>query len=225
MEADSVVLPPGNPLRIPGARRLAGPANGSSAGESMGWERLNRDRLAKVLALAASNRDGEALSALRKASGMLNSVGLDLGDLARRGEAEDDGPQGAGAAAPDPAPPPPAGSERRNAEVQLMLRQISDLHGRLARAEAESAFQRAEAQHWHDLTIEAARYVCLLENELLAIRRVLAEDEADTGGAAPKALPVADWPPKAAPAGNALGQRIEQFVAWQQQIMDRARQH
>lgn len=192
----------------------------------MGWERLNRDRLAKVLALAASNRDGEALNALRKASGMLNSVGLDLGDLARRMEEEPPAADGAGMRAAKAAADPVAesGGGGGRGEVQLMLRQISDLHGRLARAEAESAFQRAEAQHWHDLTIEAARYVCLLENELLAIRRALPE-EAGATAARPKAVAMAAWPPQSAPQANALGERIAQFVAWQQQIMERARRH
>lgn len=194
----------------------------------MGWERLNRDRLAKVLALAASNRDGEALNALRKASGMLNSVGLDLGDLARRMEEELPAGAGPGMHAAKTSSDPVAESVRAGGrgEVQLMLRQISDLHGRLARSEAECAFQRAEAQHWHDLTIEAARYVCLLENELLAIRRALPEEAgAEPAATRPKAVAMATWPPRNAPQANALGERIAQFVAWQQQIMERARRH
>ena len=116
----------------------------------MGWERLNRDRLAKVLALAGSDRDGEALAALRKASGMLNTVGLDFGDLAR----SLDQPHAAASIHDTPPPQsrpepsPSKGESGARAEIRVLLQQISDLHGRLARAEAESAFQRAEAQHW-----------------------------------------------------------------------------
>ncbi|MFP5512562.1 MAG: hypothetical protein ACLGJC_05735 [Alphaproteobacteria bacterium] len=43
--------------------------------------KLNTSRLSKVLALAGSNHDGEALSALRKAQGMLKAAGKTLADL------------------------------------------------------------------------------------------------------------------------------------------------
>jgi hypothetical protein len=43
---------------------------------------LNTDRFAKVLALAGSNMDGEALAALRKARVMLADAGLSFIDLA-----------------------------------------------------------------------------------------------------------------------------------------------
>ncbi|MFC3228734.1 hypothetical protein ACFOGJ_15930 [Marinibaculum pumilum] len=199
----------------------------------MGWERLNRDRLAKVLALTGSDRDGEALAALRKANGMLSTVGLNFGDLARRLDepssysphASDD------RAAPEPPPERPSGKGEAGAraEIRVLLHQISELHGRLARAEAESAFQQAEAQHWHDLTIEAARYVCLLEEELFAVRRALeaadrtAEAEPARPGAvlAPAGHHVADPAEReksAASAGGALGERIAQFVAWQKTL-------
>lgn len=189
----------------------------------MGWERLNRERLAKVLALAASNRDGEALSALRKANGMLNTVGLDLGDLARRFD-----PGAAPSPAPEEGPKPAAATqeraerpESRSAEVQMLLRQISELHGRVARAEAESAFQRAEAQHWHDLTIEAARYVCMLEDELFAIRRALESADLEAlkqAAAVLNGAGRADRDRSGAAAGGALGERIAQFAAWQRSL-------
>lgn len=197
----------------------------------MGWERLNRDRLAKILALAASNRDGEALSALRKASGMLNTVGLDLGDLARRFDGD---PEPVRPAAPAASRPPAdaaysGAAERRNGgEVQMLLRQVSELHGRVARAEADSAFQRAEAQHWHDLTIEAARYVCMLEDELFAIRRALEAAGTGTVKDAAEAVNAADRADRdrsAAATGGALGQRIAQFAAWQKSVATKAQPH
>jgi hypothetical protein len=44
---------------------------------------LNTDRFAKVLALAGSNMDGEALSALRKVRSMLAGAGLSFTDVAQ----------------------------------------------------------------------------------------------------------------------------------------------
>ena len=41
---------------------------------------LNRDRFAKVLALAESPSDGEALAAIRKAAAMARAAGLSLGE-------------------------------------------------------------------------------------------------------------------------------------------------
>jgi hypothetical protein len=46
---------------------------------------LDIDRFTKVLALAGSNHDGEALAALRKARSMLASAKLLSGDLAGLG--------------------------------------------------------------------------------------------------------------------------------------------
>lgn len=45
---------------------------------------LNHDRLAKLLALAGSNHDGEATAALRKAGEMLKAAGLSFTDVAER---------------------------------------------------------------------------------------------------------------------------------------------
>ncbi|MEQ8345170.1 MAG: hypothetical protein RIB84_05905 [Sneathiellaceae bacterium] len=189
----------------------------------MGWERLNRDRLGKILALAGSDRDGEALAALRKASGMLNTVGLDFGDLARSLDGDSPFRSPPVAEAPprrQPAEPPPGHAEAgARGEIRVLLQQIAELHGRLARAEADSAFQRSEAQHWHDLTIEAARYVCMLEDELFAIRRALETAEAVAASGDLMTLAEAGDPAErersAAATGGALGERIAQFAAWQ----------
>ncbi|SMF90885.1 hypothetical protein SAMN02982917_0027 [Azospirillum oryzae] len=45
---------------------------------------LDTDRFAKVLALAGSDHDGEALAALRKARGMLQTAGMTFTDVAQR---------------------------------------------------------------------------------------------------------------------------------------------
>ena len=45
---------------------------------------LDAERFAKVLALASSNMDGEALAALRKANAMLQSAGMSFIDIAER---------------------------------------------------------------------------------------------------------------------------------------------
>lgn len=41
---------------------------------------LNRDRFSKVLALAESSNDHEALAAIRRATGMARAAGLSLGE-------------------------------------------------------------------------------------------------------------------------------------------------
>lgn len=189
----------------------------------MGWERLNRDRLGKILALAGSDRDGEALAALRKANGMLHTVGLDFGDLAR--SLDGDRPihrtaaDGGQAKRPPPERPADKAEAGSRGEIRVLLQQISELHGRLARVEADNVFQRSEAQHWHDLTIEAARYVCMLEDELFAIRRALEAAEEVTRSdelvTLAKARDPAERERSAAATGGALGERIAQFAAWQ----------
>src|SRR4051794_41175949 len=45
---------------------------------------LNRDRFLRVLALAESDKDGEALSAIRKAAAMARACGLSLGEAAAK---------------------------------------------------------------------------------------------------------------------------------------------
>ncbi|CCG41820.1 DUF2786 domain-containing protein [Magnetospirillum molischianum] len=45
---------------------------------------LNADKLGKLLALASSDNDAEALAALRKAKGMLGAAGMDFKDVAER---------------------------------------------------------------------------------------------------------------------------------------------
>jgi hypothetical protein len=47
---------------------------------------LNRDRFAKLIALAESDHDGEALAAIRKAAAMARAAGLSLGQAVENGE-------------------------------------------------------------------------------------------------------------------------------------------
>jgi hypothetical protein len=61
---------------------------------------LNSDKLAKLLALASSSNDAEALSALRKASGMLKSAGMSFTDVAAKMKAPAPQPVQTGQPAP-----------------------------------------------------------------------------------------------------------------------------
>ncbi|MBP2291022.1 hypothetical protein [Azospirillum rugosum] len=49
-------------------------------------KKLDTDKLLKVLAMAGSDQDGEALAALRKAQGMLKDAGKTFGDLTVKGQ-------------------------------------------------------------------------------------------------------------------------------------------
>jgi hypothetical protein len=49
---------------------------------------LDRDRFCKVLALAESDQDGEALAAVRKAVSMARAAGMSLGEAVSSGEPE-----------------------------------------------------------------------------------------------------------------------------------------
>lgn len=62
---------------------------------------FNRDRFAKVLALAESDQDGEALAAVRKASEMARAAGMSLGQAVSGGESSAFGFSGNGGLASD----------------------------------------------------------------------------------------------------------------------------
>jgi len=100
---------------------------------------LDLDKLAKVLALADSSSDGEALAALRLARGMLAAAGLEFRDLL----------QGGGRRFPD----------RRIPCLEALIR---DLKGRLEASEAEvEALRRAKLETTQDF----ARQVAALGHE------------------------------------------------------------
>jgi hypothetical protein len=140
----------------------------------MGWHRLDLERLAKVLALASSNRDGEALSALRKAEKMLTAVGLGLADLAETVKRMPwaDGPAEAASSRPvrtsvrtsEPVPRP------ARLEVEMLMRRLTALHEQLNEAARVAAESASEADRWRDIAWDAARYICSLEVELAQLR-------------------------------------------------------
>ncbi len=100
---------------------------------------LDRNKLAKVLALADSSSDGEALAALRRARGMLAEAGLEFRDLLT----------GGGRHFPD----------RRIPYLEALIR---DLKERLAASEAEvEALRRAKLETTQDF----ARQVAALGHE------------------------------------------------------------
>jgi len=135
----------------------------------MSWQRLNLDRLAKVLALASSDRDGEALSALRRAERMLTEVGLGMVDLADTIRRFDPAQPKAIDPAPQKAPEPP------RPDVEELTRRLDALHGQLTEAAAAAAHNASEADRWRDICWDAARYICSLEVELARLRAAAGE--------------------------------------------------
>lgn len=132
----------------------------------MSWQRLNLDRLAKVLALASSDRDGEALSALRKAERMLTDVGLGMVDLAETIRRFDPA-QPRSEPRPQPEPPKP--------DVEVLTKRLEALHDQLNEAAAAAAHNASEADRWRDICWDAARYICSLEVELSRLRAAAGE--------------------------------------------------
>ncbi len=138
----------------------------------MSWQRLNLDRLAKVLALASSDRDGEALSALRRAERMLTEVGLgmvDLADTIRRFDRFDPAQPKAVDPEPRKAPEPP------RPDVEELTKRLDALHDQLTEAAAAAAHNASEADRWRDICWDAARYICSLEVELARLRAAAGE--------------------------------------------------
>ncbi|WP_244433623.1 hypothetical protein [Azospirillum sp. B506] len=94
---------------------------------------MDPDKLAKVLAMAESEHQGEALSALRAARIMLSRAGLSFRDLAERARVPvppaPEPPPAAQASEPAgaPAPPPPP-----DELVRGLRRQVKDLELELA---------------------------------------------------------------------------------------------
>lgn len=135
----------------------------------MGWHRVDLERLAKVLALASSNRDGEALNALRKAEKMLTNVGLGLTDLADsiKRLSWDDAP--AKPTAKSTAQPRPEARPPRP-EIELLMTRLTSLHDQLNEAARVAAVSAVEAERWREIAWDAARHICALEAELTRVR-------------------------------------------------------
>lgn len=121
---------------------------------------MDPDKLAKVLAMAESEHQGEALSALRAARIMLSRAGLSFRDLAERarpGAAFEPHPSSVVPPATPAQPPPP------DQLVQGLRRQVRDLELELAtlrrqldRAAGDLDRHRDEADRWRKLARETA---------------------------------------------------------------------
>lgn len=122
---------------------------------------MDADKLAKVLALAESDHQGEALSALRAARIILSRDGLSFRDLALAMSPATPAP----AARPQPQEPPPPPA-RRPSDESLILglrRQVNDLERenaslarKLERSRGESEHARAETERWRVMAQETA---------------------------------------------------------------------
>lgn len=121
---------------------------------------MDPDKLAKVLAMAESEHQGEALSALRAARIMLSRAGMTFRDLAER--AREDRP------APEPPPtvvtpsapaqPPPPdelvhGLRRQVKDLEL---ELATLRRQLDKAATDLDRHKEEAERWRGLARETA---------------------------------------------------------------------
>lgn len=99
------------------------------------------EKLSKVLALADSGHDGEAMAALRAARSMLRTDGVNLSEVLKT-----------------------ALQERRNEHVQVrggvvnsLQREVVQLQIKLAAVQRDLREQQQEAQHWRKQAEENAR--------------------------------------------------------------------
>lgn len=124
---------------------------------------MDPDKLAKVLAMAESEHQGEAMSALRAARIMLSRAGLTFRDLALAAARP---PGDAASQAPITTPPPSAPPAKPPPAEQMLLglrRQVNDLEREIAvlsrqldKAVTEAEKQREEADRWRTLARETA---------------------------------------------------------------------
>ncbi|PWC44822.1 hypothetical protein [Azospirillum sp. TSO22-1] len=120
---------------------------------------MDPDKLAKVLAMAESEHQGEALSALRAARIMLSRAGMNFRDLADGAR-----PRPAAPSAPPVEPPPPPAKAPPPDELVLGLRrQVGDLEREVAslkraldKATGELDKQKEEVDRWRSLARETA---------------------------------------------------------------------
>lgn len=121
---------------------------------------MDPDKLAKVLAMAESEHQGEALSALRAARIILSRAGMTFKDLAvgaRPRPAVDPAPP------PEPRPAPPDRPPPPDELVQGLRRQVGDLEREIAhlkrtldKTSGELDRQRDETGRWRSLARETA---------------------------------------------------------------------
>jgi hypothetical protein len=121
---------------------------------------MDPEKFAKVLALADSDHQGEAQSALRAARIMLARVGLTFRDLAAIARQT-----GANLTLPPVEPPaaPPvqvatngSGDEALRRQLRDLETRVQDLEFALTRQRAELVRQRQETKRWHKLAQDTA---------------------------------------------------------------------
>jgi hypothetical protein len=119
---------------------------------------MDPDKLAKVLAMAESEHQGEALSALRAARIMLSRAGMSFKDLAAgaRPARVVSPPPEPRAAPPDRAPPPDQLVQGLRRQVGDLEREIAHLKRALDKANGELDRQRDETGRWRVLARETA---------------------------------------------------------------------
>ena len=126
----------------------------------MAAEDLDRDKLAKVLALAASPNDGEARAALGRAREMLAAAGLEFRDLVHSNRRF---------------------PERRAAYLEVLVR---DLKARLALSEAEAQALRRKAQETaRDFAGQIARLGIEKQQQAQSLQQRIAALETRLAGA------------------------------------------
>lgn len=121
------------------------------------------DKLSKVLALADSGHDGEALAALRAARTMLHSDGLNLSNVLQT-----------------------AIADRRHEVVQVrggvvasLQKEVVQLQFQIAKMQRDLREQHAETQHWKKIAEEANRKLKKLNVDVDLRQRRLAEAAAN----------------------------------------------
>lgn len=117
------------------------------------------DKLSKVLALADSGHDGEAMAALRAARTMLHGDGLNLSHVLQT-----------------------AITERRNEVVQVrggvvtsLQREVVQLQFQLAKVQRDLREQQTETQHWKKMAEDGNRKLKNLSVDAELRQRRLAE--------------------------------------------------
>ena len=120
---------------------------------------MDPDKLAKVLAMAESEHQGEALSALRAARIMLSRAGMSFRDLAqgaRPAPAPEPPPTVVTPAPPDRPPPPDQLVQGLRRQVKDLELEIAGLKRQLEKTSGEMERQKDEADRWRTLARETA---------------------------------------------------------------------
>lgn len=119
---------------------------------------MDPDKLAKVLAMAESDHQGEALSALRAARIMLSRAGMSFRDLARgaAGPAPAAATAATASAPPDRPPPPDQLVQGLRRQVRDLELEIAGLKRQLEKSSGDMERHREEADRWRTLARETA---------------------------------------------------------------------